>query len=1001
MTSTVTTMGTTKLAIVGMDSWWGTCDGLDAFERSIYDGMQQSPLNPPILGDFRSGAPQNWGVRGAKDDLGYKLPLEQFNDNDINPTQLLMLKVADRALQDCEYSAGQRLSLIMIGDTELPVQPLQQKWPKLSLNLDSTATCLFNALKTAEQSLAVGEADAVLIGSLNLIEDAASVVAVNQLGLPTLSYDLKANTQALGEGAGAVVLKRLATAQQAGDRIYAVIDTASLIQQNAQTDSSPELVKQACQQALQQAGIQPVNVGYLEVSASGLSDQDQAEIQGLVAAYQTEASGLSCAIGSAAVNIGQTGSEMASLIRTALCLYHRFIPATPQWSGPKQPELWQNSPFYVAAESRPWFLNQGTNQRVAAMNSLASDGSYTHLILSEDSGQQHRQSRYLEQMPFYLFPIAADQESSLLEQLAALEPAIADTDSLSTTAKQTFQTFQKHSQATYALAILGRNKEELKREIQRALKGVSTAFATGKDWQTPAGSYFAANPLGQKSAIAFVYPGAFGAYVGVGRNLFKLFPKVYNDPVIKSVTNRLTSIEKLLYPRSLHKLSNRESEQLEQKLLDDLPVMFESEVGIASLLTAVMRDYFKLQPQAVLGYSLGEISMMYAQGVWNNFSQGSSALLSSPLFEERLSGPKYAVQEFWGNSGELADQDFWSSYILIAPASDVKDCLKHEQRVYLTQINSPKEVVIAGDPQACQRVIETLACDAIHAPFKHVIHCEAMRSEHAQLAKLNTLPIRNVPNLKFYAAADCQPIRLDSQSIGHSVANTLCHQCDFPRLLHQAYQDGHKIFIEVGAGGICSRWINETLKSEEQITIALNKRGVDDFASILKALAKLLSHRVSLDLSVLYERNQQNTSLSREFLEITTSDDQPHPVMPAQADKPISTSQNVRKIKLQNSQASGSKMSHKFYPKIKSPLVLGYQHQVPNENFSAIAKNHAALLQYRHTSLQQISEMIKMQISLSQQLLVDQSLSDQSLSDQCSGQSITSHYSSHHSTQRK
>jgi tetratricopeptide (TPR) repeat protein len=34
--------------------------------------IQQSPLNPPNLGDFKSSSPQNWGVRGAKNYVGKK-----------------------------------------------------------------------------------------------------------------------------------------------------------------------------------------------------------------------------------------------------------------------------------------------------------------------------------------------------------------------------------------------------------------------------------------------------------------------------------------------------------------------------------------------------------------------------------------------------------------------------------------------------------------------------------------------------------------------------------------------------------------------------------------------------------------------------------------------------------------------------------------------------------------------------------------------------------------
>jgi PfaB family protein len=1016
---------TAKLAIVGMDSLWGTCDGLDAFERSIYDGDQhfipcpcdrwldpsqpalnQSTLNQPAQGletPDSETASLPWGAwipEFVIQPLDYKIPPEQIASFD--PKELLCLKVADRALRDMGHLA-QRLSLIMIGQDQFPVQQLQQTCPSCLLTLNSSETSLFNALNAAQQMLLGDQTDAVLIGSVNLIADFSrdrSPFAVNSgqvnSGHFTLSYDLKVNPQPPGEGAGAIVLKLLEPAIQAGDRIYAVIDTLIQVpppEVGSALAPDPVAVTQACQRAFQLANIPPANIGYLEVSARGLDAVDRAEIQGLITAYQTSEPELSCAIGSAQVNIGQTGSELASLIKTALCLYHRFIPATPRWSGPKTPEIWQNNPFYVATESRPWFLSQQSLNRVAAMNWMGLEGSCTHLILSEDPNQQNRSSRYLEQKPFHLFQIAADQQSSLLAQLAALGQTLEDSDCLSSTASQTFKEFQTQAEATYCLAILGRNKDELRREIQRAEKGINDAFETGKEWQTPVGSYFTAHPLGQKTAIAFVYPGAFGSYVGLGRNIFKLFPNLHQDPVIKSVSSRLSNIEKLLYIRSLSKLSGRESEVFEQKLQDDLPVMFESEVGFASLMTAMMRDSFQIQPQAALGYSLGEISMMYAHGVWNSFSQGSNALLSSPLFEARLSGPKYAVREYWGlNPDELTDPDFWGSYILLASVPEVTAVLKSEKHLYLTQINSAKEVVIAGDSQACQRVIEKLGCDAIRAPFKHVIHCEAMGSEHPELAKLCTLPIQKLPQLNFYSAAAYKPLPLESQAIGENIAQTLCQQFDFPRLINQVYGDGHKIFIEVGAGGICSRWIGETLSSREHLVISLNKRGVEDHVSILKALAKLASHRVSMNLSRLYAQHQLDSTPAVQVIKIIPFHPRISPLPENQPDPQSLENQAHLHVHLPDRSSQALDQALDLNPSDQMVMnekqttpepgallqpsslpLLGLPDQASRNNFSAIPKNHALMLRYRRNSLQQIGEMIKIQIELSEKFLAENS----------------------------
>lgn len=121
-----------------------------------------------------------------------------------------------------------------------------------------------------------------------------------------------------------------------------------------------------------------------------------------------------------------------------------------------------------------------------------------------------------------------------------------------------------------------------------------------------------------------------------------------------------------------------------------------------------------------------------------------------------------------------------------------------------------------------------------------------------ELIKLNTLPLSQTPKITFYSAANYQKIKHSSQEIAHSLTQTLIHQLDFPRLVERVYQDDYRIFIEVGVGSNCSRWIKDILQSKEHAVISLHRRGTNDFTSLVKAIAKLLSHHAQLDLSPLY-----------------------------------------------------------------------------------------------------------------------------------------------------
>jgi PfaB family protein len=851
-----------KIAIVGMGATFGAFQTLDAFERSIHCGTQQF--------------------------LPFPTHREQSSDlHDLSPSQQLLLGIAEAALKDSGMTQGKTVAILISAENQPKVPPVSRRHNQVYIDAiaktlahritaDWDLTCpdftliggensAFQALELAQTLLCSEQADAVLIGAVDLLDGFTlngvhSVAVGADPGVQTLSYDQNARGVAPGEGAGAVVLTRLETARENLNRIYAVIDAIACIQERSIAPA--EALARVCHLAFERSDLQPEQIGYLEVTGNGIEAEDRAEIQGLVEAYRTTPSELSCAIGSIKANIGhtRTASGIASLIKTALCLYHQYLPITPQWTAPKQPQLWDESPFYIPPRSRIWLHPPNVSRRTAAINSMGQDCSYAHILLVEEPCTKDLRSPYLEQTPFYLFPLAGGDRQALVAQLEALAAKVENTDALAQAASQTFDQFRQQSAATYALTILGHDKVEICREIQRAQDGILKAFDQQRDWKTPLGSYFTPNPQGQHGGVAFVYPGAFTSYMGMIPDLNRLFPKVMDSLAVFNDSDRMRQLMDIatqeVYPRTREKLSARQMEQLELKLQDDATTMLLFGTGAAVFFTSILRDYFRLEPQSVFGYSLGEFSMMYALQVWGSADEVAERLHRSSLFKTRLSGPKNAVREFWGLPPAMLSEpqkDFWGTYVLLSEPAPVREALAAEPLAYLTHINTPTEVVIAGDDAACRRVIQELNCDYFPAPSKHVLHCEAMSSQFSELKDWFTLPVQPAPQSLFYTAATYGQTRLDSPAIAQSIARALCQPVDFPRLIRQVYDDGARVFIELGPGGTCSRWIRDTLKQEDHATITFNTRGVDDHTSTLRALAKLVSHRVPLDLACLYE----------------------------------------------------------------------------------------------------------------------------------------------------
>lgn len=948
------------LAIVGMDACFGAADSLAALDRSFYDGIQQfRPLpekrwkgienHQELLKTygFESGeAPEGAYLESVDiDPIRYKIPPNEVSR--LHPQQLLMLKVADQALQDADIKPGDNVAVIVAMETDLSIHQLQQRWhfdwqvkdglasscgklpeDKLealtkilkdslhppahtsefvgyignimpsrisalwdfnapSFTLSAGEDSALKALEVAQNLLAYGHADAVLVGAVDLAAGFEQVLLRNQVAQvgtahATLSLDEKAQGAMVGEGAGAVVLKRLEVAQADSDRIYSVVDAlefAKLPQPSGANrvmdPSAGNVIAQACTAAYGQAKIATDEIGYLEVCGSGVPQADSAEIAGITQAYTqahpahggsaSDAPDLSCALGSATANIGYTGvaAAMASLIKTSLCLYHRYIPAVPNWSAPQQADAWKQTPFYVAQESRGWLLGAGLSKRRAALNHVSLEGGVSHLLLSEDPAQVQRPSSYLEKTPFHLFPIAGRDRADLEAKLTAFQQSLEASDSLAALAQATFRAYRQDANLPYALTLVGDQKKKLVRDIGKAIKSVGNAFETGKDWQTPGGSFFTANPQGDPQGaagqVAFVYPGAFGCFVGQARDRFRSFPDIFNLPMLEHLGERLNRVDRLIYPRSLNAFTRRELEGLDAQLQADPITMFEAETGCSGFTTAILQNTFKLQPQMALGYSLGETSMMLAQGVFEDEAVGtiSERLSQSALFRDRISGAKNAVRDHWGMPLVSQDdgQDLWSNYVVVASPADVKAAVAQFKQVYVTQINTANEVVIAGAPTSCQQVIELLGCQGFRAPFNHVIHCPAMASEHDEFFQLNAMTVKPPaaqPSVKLYSAANYQTVPVESHAIGDAVATNLCNQLDFPRLVNQIYNDGARIFVEVGAGMTCARWISENLADRPHLSVSLNRRGSDDHSSLVRSLARLVSHRVPLDLMPLY-----------------------------------------------------------------------------------------------------------------------------------------------------
>ncbi len=450
---------------------------------------------------------------------------------------------------------------------------------------------------------------------------------------------------------------------------------------------------------------------------------------------------------------------------------------------------------------------------------------------------------------------AFDEKQQLVQTLQELQQSMQPSQNIHAIVQKYFRVYSQNKDSKYCLSLMAHNTEELIKEIDYAFKGLERSFEKDVDWQTPMGSYFTPDPVGTQGSVSFVYPGGFNSYIGVGKDIFRLFPKVYEQMELLAPDMSFIMHEKMIYPRSVQRLDDKQIEELETRLVSNPVAMLSSGTSLSILFTFILRDIFGLTPASSFGYSLGENSMMFATGIWMNGDEVAHSLEKLKIFKSRLAGPQNAVREYWSmpsKDHKNQDDDLWHNYLLMVSVDRLLPLLQDEPKVYLTHINTPRQIVIGGDPASCQRIINTLKCTYIQAPFNYALHCRAVQSEYLPLHDLHDWPVQNVPDMKLYSAADYSTMQFEQEEIAQKLAEMLVHSLDFPKLVNRVYQDGGRVFIELGAGANCARWVSENLKGVPHVALSINRKGADDLTSILRLLARLCSHRVPMNLDPLF-----------------------------------------------------------------------------------------------------------------------------------------------------
>jgi acyl transferase domain-containing protein len=658
--------GVPEIAVVGMAGRFPAADDLDAFWRSLRDGVEC----------IRTSTPDELRASGYFDEqvladpafvprFGALNEVESFDAAffGYNPREAEAMEPAHRLFLECCWEALEnggvdparaegnvgvfggagtpyyteehvrRNAAVMaaIGEFQINVgsgkdflatraaYKLDLRGPAISVQTGCSTSLV--AVHVAAQALLHGECDLALAGGANVVVPNGGGYMYSPDGISSpdgrcRAFDADAAGTLSGNGVGVVLLKRLADAVRDGDRIRAVIKGSAVNNDGALkvAFTAPSVEGQAAviREALEMADVDPSTIRYVEAHGSGTKMGDPIEIAALTQAYRgwTDRRNYA-AVGSVKTAIGHldAAAGIAGFIKTVLALEAKELPPTLHFRRPNPSIDFASSPFYVSAQREAW--EAGDEPRRAGVSSFGIGGTNAHVVLEEAPETRPSQARRATQLLVLSArtPTALDAATERLSAHLAAHPE------------------QPLHDVAHTLQI-GRREFPFRRTlVVRAGEDASALLAA----KHPERVWTAAVEDGHRS-VAFLFPGVGDQYPQMARGLYD------SEPAFRAEVDRCAAIlqpllgldiRTVLFPGEapveaapnagidlkamLGKADSADpnAERLNRTELAQ-PAVFVVEYALAKLWMS-----WGIAPQAVIGHSLGEYAAACVAGIFS------------------------------------------------------------------------------------------------------------------------------------------------------------------------------------------------------------------------------------------------------------------------------------------------------------------------------------------------------------------------------------------------